>query len=335
MRSNLRTLAVALALITLGYAAPWSLAAAEPTIAPRAAPEDDRVTILLLGGDAGPERWGLRTDTLIVATVERATGRAALFGVPRNLVNVPLPPQFAPIFACGCWGSLINELYPYAEANPDLFGGGRSPGAQVLKATIGHLLGLQIDYVALVDLPGFVAVIDALGGVTIDVPARIQIYISPAKEGEGWQQYVIEPGRQHLDGRTALAYVRSRENESDYDRMARQRCVLGALAREADVPSLLRSYPTLVKRLKNSVVTDVPREDLPDLIKLIDRIDTNRVVTLGFTTPGYMIEYVDPGYPVPDVAIIRHTVQDVLTQPLEAVEQTYGTLPTACGWPDS
>jgi LCP family protein required for cell wall assembly len=295
----------------------------------------DYVSILLLGADAGPERSGIRTDTIIVARVERETGRAALFSVPRNMVNVPLPERYAPLFDCGCWGSLINELYGYANANPTLFGGGVNPGAEVMKETIGNLLGITIDYYALVDLPGFVDVVDAVGGVTIDVPQRIQIYLSPAKEGEPWTQYDIQPGRQHLDGRAALAYVRSRLGESDYERMARQRCLLGALAESADVSSLVRSFDDLTDALEYSVLTDVPRDDLPGLIDLAAEVDLSVVATIGFTTANYMTSYIPPGYPVPNPAVIRQAVSDAFALPVETVAQAYGTIPAACGWSGS
>ena len=292
----------------------------------------ERVSILLLGADAGPQRSGIRTDSIIVASVEKATGRAALFSVPRNLVNVPLPDRYAPLFDCGCWASLINELYGYANANPDLFGGGANPGADVMKETIGVLLGLSIDYFALVDLPGFVDVIDALGGVTIDVPVRISIYLSPAIESDPWEQFDIQPGRQHLDGRASLAYVRSREDESDYERMTRQRCLLGALANSVDIGSFLTSYSKLANALEESLLTDVPRGDLPGLIELASDVDLESVATIGFTSANYMSTYVPPGYPVPNPAAIQQAVADAFSQPVEALNQTYGTIPHACAW---
>lgn len=326
-KTRLATALVVL-LLVLGSIPP---AAADPI--EQRDPGDD-LAILLLGADAGPERTGIRTDSIMVARVERESGRAALFSIPRNMVNVPLAERYAPLFDCHCWASLINELYGYANANPDLFGGA-NPGADVMKETIGELLGINIDYYALVDLPGFVDVIDELGGVTIDVPQRIQIYLSPPKEGEAWAQYDIQPGHQHLDGRTALAYVRSRLGESDYERMARQRCLLGALANNADMASLLTSFPDLADALTNSLLTDVPREQLPDLIELADEIDLGTVATIGFTTRNYMNSYIPPGYPVPNPAVIQQAVIDAFAQPVAVIAQTYGTIPSACSWTSS
>lgn len=320
-------LALAALALLLGGATP----ALAQSIVPRGDGDGDRVTILLLGGDAGPQRTGLRTDTMIVVTIERETGKAAVFGVPRNLAMTPLPPELAQPFACACWPSLLNELYAYAEANPGLFPAGDHPGANALKGAIGYLLGLPIDYFALVDLPGFVDVIDALGGIEIDVPEQVTIFLSPAKEGESWQQYDIPPGRQHLDGHQALAYARSREGESDYERMARQRCLLGALAREADVSTLLRSYPELIRQLTDSLLTDVPRDDLPALIEMLDKVDFADVVVLGFVPPEYTAGWVPPGYPIPDPAWIQQTVAAVLNDTGD-LGAAIATLPSACSW---
>jgi polyisoprenyl-teichoic acid--peptidoglycan teichoic acid transferase len=312
------------------------LASGGPLAAPTALGQEEKstTTILLMGGDAGPQRIGLRTDSMTVATLDRSTGRSALFGVPRNLMNTPLPEPYASLFVCGCWESLLNELYFFAEANPDLFGGGPNPGGEVMMATMEHLLGIEVDYFALVDLPGFASVIDALGGVTLDIPQPMSIYLSPAFEEDGWQQYVIPAGRQHLDGRTALAYSRSRENVTDYDRMARQRCVLGGLLRQADVGNLLRNYPTVTNNVSDAVMTNIPLDALPDLIALLDRVDFSNLYTIGFTTPDYMQYYVDEWHPVPDPAKISQAVELVITQPAEDVAGTFGTLPASCAWVD-
>ncbi len=294
---------------------------------------DGKTTILLMGGDAGPQRIGLRTDSMMVASIDRETGRAALFGVPRNLVNTPLPEPYADLFVCGCWESLLNELYLFAEANPDLFGGGSHVGGRVMMDTIEFLLGLDIDYYALVDLPGFVRVIDAIGGVTIDVPVQETVLLSPAFESDGWQQYFIPVGRQHLDGRTALAYARTREDAGDYERMARQRCIIGALARQADVGNLLFNYPDIVGDVEGAVVTNVPLDRLPDLIELLGEVDFGSLYTVGFTTTEYMAGYAgEPYYPVPSQELISQTVDAVFAAPPETVAGSYGTLPGSCSW---
>lgn len=320
-----RLLLVALLTATAFAAALAAPATAQQTVT-------GNTTILLMGGDAGPQRYGIRTDTMMVASVNPETGRTALIGVPRNLVNTPLPEPYASLFVCGCWESLLNELYEFAEANPDLFGGGPHPGGRVMMETIEHLLNLDIDYFALVDLTGFVRVIDALGGVDIEVPQSLSIYLSPAIEGEPWQQYVIPAGYQHLDGRTALAYVRSREDESDYERMARQRCLIGSLARTADVESLIRNYPAITNDVKDAIRTNVPLDKLPELIEILGEIDLSTTATLGLTHGIYMTTFVNGGYPVPNPAAMSEAVAQLFTLSPDEVAATYGTVSTACGW---
>lgn len=294
---------------------------------------DGKTTILLMGGDAGPQRIGLRTDTMMVASIDRETGRAALFGVPRNLVNTPLPEPYASLFICGCWESLLNELYYFAESNPDLFGGGANVGGEVMMRTIGHLLQLDIDYFAMVDLPGFVRVIDALGGVTMDIPEQESVLLSPAFESDGWQQYVIPVGEQHLDGRTALAYVRTRMDSGDYERMGRQRCFIGALARQADVATLLLNYPAIVSEVQDAVITNVTLDKLPGLIELLGQVDFGSLYTLGFSTPDYWEGYAGADYyPIPSQAVISQAVDLVFEAGSDEVAAYYGTLPSTCAW---
>jgi polyisoprenyl-teichoic acid--peptidoglycan teichoic acid transferase len=275
----------------------------------------DRATVLLLGGDAGPGRVGLRTDTMIVASVQRSTGAVALFGLPRNLTRVPLPEPAAGAFACRCFPQPLNALHGWARAHPDLFPGGRDPGATALMGAAEQLLGLPVDHYALVDLAGFVEVIDALGGVTVEVTERVRDRLSPATPGGPWRSFDIKPGRRHLDGQAALAYARSRSATSDYDRMRRQRCLLAALARQADPATLLRAVPRLVPLVQRSVATDVPIGDLSALARLAAGARRDRVLTLGLTPPRFAPTRDPAGYPVVDVPAVRAAVAQALRQP--------------------
>ncbi|MEJ7652933.1 MAG: LCP family protein [Chloroflexia bacterium] len=123
-------------------------------------------------------------------------------------------------------------------------------------------------------------------------------------------------GRHHFTGIEALRYVRTRSvmaelegSGNDYDRGRRQRCMLNALGRQRDVPTLLRAFPQLVPVIKDNVETDIPVELLPELIKLGDSIDKDDVVTIGFSPPTYNSGWID-GYPVPNVDLIRQTVRN-------------------------
>jgi LCP family protein required for cell wall assembly len=271
-----------------------------------------RVTFLLVGGDAGPDRDGLRTDTMIAVSVDTRTGRAALLGVPRNLIDVPFPPSARTELET--YPDILSSLWGYAEANPDLFPGAATPGPTALKETIGSLLGLRIDYFAAVDLRGLVELVDALGGVTVDVERGVDAAaVSPPIEGEPSLATDLAPGRHTLDGRHALAFVRTRRASSDYDRMHRQRCVMGALARQASVGTLLRALPQLASTVKRFVLTDIPLKRLPDVVELLQSLDAKRTVGVSFVPPAFAATWTD-GHPVPDVESIRATVARAITR---------------------
>ena len=277
-----------------------------------------RVTVLLIGGDAGPGRRGLRTDTMIVASYELATGKVTLFGLPRNMVQVPLPDGPAADYfgQCRCFPRLLNELYAFAEdERPDLFSHSRRPGIAAVAGAAEELLGLPIDHYALVDLLGFVDLVDALGGVTVNNLKPLHIEIDRLGREGSRPAFEIQPGRRHLNGFTALAYSRSRETTSDYDRMQRQRCVIGSLARQTEPTELLAAFPKLVKVLKHTVATDIPASRLPGLIQAAGD-KPPKVATIGFTPPTYNRGWSN-GYPIPDVPKIQRAVQR-LTSPARA-----------------
>jgi LCP family protein required for cell wall assembly len=281
-----------------------------------------RVTVLLLGGDAGPGRHGRRTDTMMGASFELATGKVTLFGLPRNLVQVPLPdgPAADHFGACRCFPRLLNELYAFAEdERPDLFPHSKRPGIAAVAGAAEELLGLPIDHYALVDLLGFVDVVDALGGVTVNNLKPLRIEIDRLGREGGQPAFNIQPGRKHLNGFTALAYSRSRETTSDYDRMQRQRCVIGSLARQTEPAEILAAFPRLVKVLKRSVATDIPANRLPALIEAAGDKPI-KVTTVGFTPPTYNSGW-SAGYPIPDVQKIQSAVRR-MTRPAAVTATT-------------
>ncbi len=184
-----------------------------PSVAPSLAPELGRFTVLLIGLDSGPNRGHALTDTMIVASLDPVAGAVSLVSVPRDLVDTPLPDGrvFRP---------KINELVSYANRFPGKFPGATS-GQAVLAAALGELLHVRIDGWAQVNLPGFVRVIDAIGG--IDVTVR-KSFCDARYDEYGFNGFAITPGRWHLDGQAALAYARVRKaaGENDFTRAARQ-----------------------------------------------------------------------------------------------------------------
>jgi LCP family protein required for cell wall assembly len=278
---------------------------APPESDPEPKPEKRNwTTILLIGGDAGYGRSGLRADTMVALSLQANTGRAAVFSIPRNLQNVPL--VGAAGTAYGRFPDILNALYRFAQSRPQLFPGGHDPGATALKQTISNLLGIQVHYYVLVDLRGFVEVVDALGGVRMQAPDSVDDVTSPAFPGEPWTDIEVAAGQvAELDGRHVLAYARSRSASSDYTRMLRQRCILAAMAGRIGSMRAVRSIARLSGAAREFVSTDIPRGRLPALVRLLRGIDPHRTVAVSFTPPEYSTYE-------PDIAAYRAAVQRLL-----------------------
>ena len=287
---------------------------ASPQLVTAAAPvERPWTTILLLGTDEGPGNWGARTDTIIVVALEHGTHRAVAFGIPRNLVDLRVGGRL-PVFH-----DLINALYSYARAQPDLFPDSADPGATALKLAVSRLLGVRIDYYALANLRGFADLVDALGGVTIDVKERLHDSVTRAAWGEPKPRIDVYPGRTyHFDGHEALAYVRSRKDSDDYTRMARQRCFLSALADQVDPLSVLRNFESLARTVERNVRTDIPLDRFPGLVRLATAVDRRSTLTVTFGREYIANRRKTDNFPRPNVPRIRATVREALLHPSEA-----------------
>lgn len=305
---------------------------------------EDRVNVLLMGSDAGIGRVGVRTDTMIIVSVDPETGWTAMFQVPRNFIKLPIPEGHParPLWADGAWGdpgNLAWGIYAYGQANPGLFSGPNT-GGDAAKVILGNLVGLEIDYFAMVDLQGFADMIDALGGVEITVTRRIYDSSYPQVDGTSVEIEFL-PGTYHMDGREALAFARSRQQSDDFDRMGRQRCVLEALARQADPVSLLRELPTLAPVIEHSVITDIPMALIPDFLEVLEKVDTEQIVSMRFmpnapefagTSTSY-VAYRIQGYNVPNVDLIRDRVAIATTLSPDEAIAALGLQPldSACG----
>jgi LCP family protein required for cell wall assembly len=289
-------------------------------------------TVALLGGDSGPGRWGVRTDTIIVVALDAGTGRAALFSVPRNWQDAPFPaghPAADP--DCGCYPDIINSLYQFGLDHAELFPGSPNPGAAALLAALEELLGIGIDDYALVDLLGFERAVDALGGIEINVrvPVNDPGHVHPDGSVSDIE---IRSGEQRMDGRLALAYARARQETDDYHRMDRQRCVLEAIADRADPVTILRRLPDLVEVLTDSLVTDIPVAEWPGLVSLLERIDTRATVSVRFVPGAPELSGTGLSY-VNNVELVRATVRTALDLPLDEAMATIGvgSLDEVCG----
>lgn len=254
--------------------------------------EKGRLNVLLLGGDSGADRTGLRTDTVMVASIDTRTGDTVLFGLPRNTARMPFPEgPLRDAYPNGWYDGwngdnaeyFLNSMYEYVPAeNPELFPDTTHAGGEVMKASVGEALGLPIDYYAVVNLAGFERLINALGGVTVNINSYIAMGGSTdaGRPPEKW----LSPGPdQHLDGNEALWYARGRFGSDDYERMARQRCVMNALADQANVPTLLGRYEAIAREFQSVVLTDVPQSDLPAVLDLALMMRQGNMRSIVFT----------------------------------------------------
>ncbi|MFF5247032.1 LCP family protein [Streptosporangium sp. NPDC000095] len=269
----------------------------------------DRLNILLVGADAAANRIGVRTDSMTVASIDPRTGDTVLFGLPRNLENVPMPPGPArERFPYGFQGEppytpgMLNEIYQYAEDYPEMVPrqSKRHRGPTLLKRTIGGILGLDIPYYAMVDMRGFVEIVNAMGGVRV----RIKDPIVYGRQNEG----LIEAGKRKLSGEEALWYGRSRTYSDDYVRMGRQKCLLNAVAKQADPVTVFRSFEKLAAAAVDTISTDIPRQLLPDLVELSEKVKNSRIRSLQFVPP-----LIYSG--APDYHLIRREVTATLAAP--------------------
>jgi len=265
-----------------------------------------RINVLLVASDAGPDRYGVRTDSLVLTSIDVHTGNVVMFSLPRNLQRVPLPAGPLRDTWPDGFPDLLNGVYQHVTEHPRLLAGARDRGAEAVKQVVGGILGLHVDYYAMANLQGFQEFVDALGGVTLTVQQRLPIggitangtYVPPV----GY----IEPGRHRLNGYGALWYARSRRDSNDYDRISRQRCLIGAMVRQADPLTVLKNFQRLASATKRLLSTDIPQQLLPSLVELADKVRQNgQIRSLPFVPP--LINTADPNF-----AVIRADVQNAL-----------------------
>jgi len=277
----------------------------------------DRLNVLLIGADE--QGGGHNTDTLIVVSIDPATNQVAMFQLPRDTVDVPIPEGPAR----RVWGSVyrgkINSWFVQNRQREDLWPGtDQTRGYNALKAVLGELYGIEIKYHVEVNFEGFQQIVDALGGVTINVQVPVVDDAYPAGGG-ALQRVYIASGMQRMTGAEALVYARSRHGSTDFDRGARQQRVLLSLRQQTDIASILPRIDQLAGALAASVRTDIPRELLPQLLGLAARVDTPDIRSYIFTPPFYQTEIrSDPNHGgqyviIPKLDRIRAAVRDAFT----------------------
>lgn len=273
-----------------------------------------RYNVLLLGGDSGAGRWGLRPDSMTVASIDAETGRTVLIGLPRNMANFPfeegsvMDEEFPDGFDCD--GCFLNGVSTWAEDHTELFDDPDSAGVDATTMAIEGITGLRINYWAMVNMAGFKQLVDAVGGVTINVRQAIPI----GGLGDDVTGY-IDPGKQRLNGFEALWFARAREGSDDYSRMARQKCVMNAMVQQLSPESVLRNFEDLATASSEMFSTNLPASEAGKFIDLALKARGQKMSTLSLVPP--LINTGDP-----DIELIHDKVA-------EAIDRAEGDAPPA------
>lgn len=227
----------------------------------------ERLTILLLGTDTRPGEVNAypRTDSIMLISLDRATNHVGVLGIPRDLwVQIP-----------GYGAQRINLAYGMGET----WGAGYGP--QVIKDTIRATFGISVDHYVLLDFTTFETLIDLIGGIDVVVDEPINDPTYP-DASYGYDPFYLEAGEQHLDGATALKYVRSRHNSDDRVRVKRQQQVMLAVLEKVTAPEwfpvMLREMPEIWDAVTEGVRTDLTLAQVMDLALLARSIPPENIV---------------------------------------------------------
>lgn len=243
---------------------PYASSVPSPLPAPTYWSNPDRITFLLIGVDFMTGRSHALTDSLILATLDVHTNTATIISVPRDTANFDL--------YYGGWvgpSFKLNELMS-AASSPSF--GSPDSGVTTIAKEVGFLVGLPVDYYAAVDLEGFVNIVNAMGGIDLDVKVAVN---------DPFTGTFVPVGPIHMDGHLALKYARSRESSTDYARSRRQQEVLVALARKVVTAAVVPQLPALLSLAGQTISTDFPMKYARNFVSAFRRIGTPTTCVLG------------------------------------------------------
>lgn len=246
--------------------------------------DDEIVHVMILGIDSRQGDTG-RSDTMMVTAVDMDKGKAALMSVPRD-TRVPIE---------GHDYEKINHAYAYG-------------GQELTQKSVESLLGVKIDHYVLINTTAFERIIDALGGVDINVEKRMH-YEDPWDDNGG---LVIDlyPGEQHMDGKKAIQYVRYRDGEGDIGRIGRQQKFVKACLAKMISPQMLPRLPKLIEEINSAVTTDMSLTELLQFAKLMKSVHDNGLTAQ--MVPGQPAYLQDVSYWIPDITDLRQLIMEEL-----------------------
>lgn len=279
------------------------------------------MNILLLGVDLRPDypEEGVRSDTLMLLHLDPAGGWASLLSIPRDTFTE------IPGYGEGKINAGFGNGYRDAGENVDPTAAGAALAADTVEQFLGlRERGERIDYVATINFNGFAKMIDAIGGIEVDVPNEIVDTAYPT-EDFGTTTITIPAGKQQMDGETALQYVRTRHADSDFGRAQRQQQVIQAIVQKLrSQPLVLRPYSVLrlIDAAGDAIRTTLPvgRLDALLMVGMAARIDPAKIVQYRITPEQVGLQEFGSDL-VWNQADVQNLVGEALTPPGEAQEQ--------------
>ncbi len=227
---------------------------------------DGRINILIMGRGGASHLGGMLTDSIMVVSLNPSDKSVAMLSIPRDLY-VKIPDHKV--------STKINKAYSIGENEK------KGTGAALAKKTVGDVLDIPIHYYITLDFAGFVKVINVLGGIDVTVERAIYDPSYPDENMQGYSPFTIKAGQQHLDGKTALKYARSRESTSDFDRAARQQKVMGAVREKASSLGFLanpKKILDMVSALSDNLRTDFTVNEMKALISLAKDVSSDKII---------------------------------------------------------
>ncbi|MBR2775054.1 MAG: LCP family protein [Selenomonadaceae bacterium] len=244
----------------------------------------DKSTVLIMGVDIRKDDVG-RSDTMMIATIDPRLDQATLLSIPRD-TRVKIR---------GRGYDKINAAFAYG-------------GVSLAESTVENFLGIDIDHYVLIDTSSFVKIIDAIGGVDIDVEKRM--YYEDPWDDNGGLVIDLYPGQQHMDGKTAVTYVRYRDSEGDIGRVKRQQAFMAACMDKVTSPEIIPRIPNIAREVMDAVETDMSLRQLLELAGALKAAASNGLE--ADMVPGYPLYIDEISYWIPDVELLRISVADAL-----------------------
>lgn len=244
----------------------------------------DKIIVMIMGVDEREDDVG-RSDTLMVATLDPKKKKAALLSIPRD-TRVKIR---------GYGFDKINSAYAYG-------------GYELTKDTVEDLIGVHMEHHILINIKSFKKIIDAIGGVDINVEKRM--YYEDVWDDDGGLLIDLQPGPQHMDGNTAITYVRYRDEEGDIGRIRRQQKFMQAVMDRITSPAIIPRIPSIIKEVISSVETDLSMKQLIEFATSLK--DAQKTGLQAEMLPGKPIYIDGVSYWLPDLAKLRTTVANTL-----------------------